>query len=102
MEHLNYNVHVEWWKKVQELTSRKGVDIIVEVGGGNTLEQSIKASKTGAVIGIIGVLSGGTAQLPIGRAIAKSSRLIGITCFQSRRPYRRMFKIRSFKFQTSD
>ena len=60
--------------------SMKGVDIIVEVGGGNTLEQSIKASKTGAVIGIIGVLSGGTAQLPIGRAIAKSSRLIGITC----------------------
>ena len=79
-EVVNYNVHVEWWKKVQELTSRKGVDIIVEVGGGNTLEQSIKASKTGAVIGIIGVLSGGTAQLPIGRAIAKSSRLIGITC----------------------
>ena len=79
-EVINYNVHDEWWKKVQELTSRKGVDIIVEVGGGDTLEQSIKASKTGAVIGIIGVLSGGTAQLPIGRAIAKSSRLIGITC----------------------
>ena len=79
-EVINYNIHDEWWKKVQELTSRKGVDIIVEVGGGNTLEQSIKASKTGAVIGIIGVLSGGTAQLPIGRAIAKSSRLIGITC----------------------
>ena len=79
-EVINYNIHNEWWKKVQELTSRKGVDIIVEVGGGNTLEQSIKASKTGAVIGIIGVLSGGTAQLPIGRAIAKSSRLIGITC----------------------
>jgi NADPH:quinone reductase-like Zn-dependent oxidoreductase len=79
-EVINYNIHDEWWKKVQELTSRQGVDIIVEVGGGNTLEQSIKASKTGAVIGIIGVLSGGTAQLPIGRAIAKSSRLIGITC----------------------
>ncbi|MBT7077059.1 MAG: NAD(P)-dependent alcohol dehydrogenase, partial [Pelagibacterales bacterium] len=79
-EVINYNVHDEWWKKVQELTSRKGVDIIVEVGGGNTLEQSIKASKTGAVIGIIGVLSGGIAQFPIGRAIAKSSRLIGITC----------------------
>jgi NADPH:quinone reductase-like Zn-dependent oxidoreductase len=79
-EVINYNIHVEWWKKVQEITSKKGVDIIVEVGGGNTLEQSIKASKTGAVIGIIGVLSGGIAQLPIGRAIAKSSRLIGITC----------------------
>ncbi|MBT3938176.1 MAG: NAD(P)-dependent alcohol dehydrogenase, partial [Pelagibacterales bacterium] len=34
-EVINYNIHDEWWKKVQELTSRKGVDIIVEVGGGN-------------------------------------------------------------------
>ena len=45
-----------------------------------TLEQSIKSSKMGAVIGIIGVLSGGLAELPIGRVIYKASRLIGITC----------------------
>ena len=45
-----------------------------------TLEQSIKCSKTGAVIGIIGVLSGGIAELPIGRVIYKAVRLIGISC----------------------
>ena len=77
---INYNQETEWWKKVQEITNKKGVDIIVEVGGGKTLEQSIKCSKTGAVIGIIGVLSGGIAELPIGRVIYKASRLIGISC----------------------
>ena len=77
---INYNQETEWWKKVQEITDKKGVDVIVEVGGSKTLEQSIKSSKTGAVIGIIGVLSGGIAELPIGRVIYKASRLIGISC----------------------
>ena len=77
---INYNEDKDWWKKVQEITNKKGVDIIVEVGGSKTLEQSIKCSKIGAVIGIIGVLSGGIAELPIGRVIYKASRLIGITC----------------------
>ena len=77
---INYNKDKEWWKNVQEITGKKGVDIIVEVGGSKTLEQSIKCSKTGAVIGIIGVLSGGIAELPIGRVIYKASRLIGISC----------------------
>ena len=77
---INYNKEPEWWKKVQEITNKKGVDIIVEVGGSETLEQSIKCSKTGAIIGIIGVLSGGIAKLPIGRVIYKASRLIGISC----------------------
>jgi len=77
---INYNKETEWWKKVQEITNKKGVDIIVEVGGSKTLEKSIKCSKTGAVIGIIGVLSGGIAELPLGRVIYKASRLIGISC----------------------
>ena len=77
---INYNEDVDWSKKVQEITNKKGVDIVVEVGGSKTLEKSIKSSKTGAVIGIIGVLSGGIAELPIGRVIYKASRLIGISC----------------------
>ena len=77
---INYNEDIDWSKKVQEITNKKGVDIVVEVGGSKTLEKSIKCSKTGAVIGIIGVLSGGVAELPIGRVIYKASRLIGISC----------------------
>ena len=41
---INYNKETEWWKKVQEITNKKGADIIVEVGGSKTLEQSIKCS----------------------------------------------------------
>ena len=77
---INYKKDNNWWKKVLEVTDNKGADIIVEVGGSKTLEQSIKCSRIGAVIGVIGVLSGGIAELPIGRVIYKASRLIGITC----------------------
>ncbi len=77
---INYKKDNNWWKKVLEVTNNKGADIIVEVGGSKTLEQSIKCSRIGAVIGVIGVLSGGIAELPIGRVIYKASRLIGITC----------------------
>ncbi len=77
---INYKKDYNWWKKVLEVTDNKGADIIVEVGGSTTLEQSIKCSRIGAVIGVIGVLSGGIAELPIGRVIYKASRLIGITC----------------------
>ncbi len=77
---INYNENKEWWKSIQKITDKKGVDIVVEVGGSNTLEKSIKASKTGAMIGVIGVLSGNITKLSIGRVIYKASRLIGITC----------------------
>ena len=77
---INYNKNKEWWKYVQKITNKQGVDIVVEVGGSKTLEQSIRSSKIGGVIGVIGVLSGGIAELPIGRVIYKASRLVGITC----------------------
>ena len=44
----------------------------------NVLTKKITDKK--AIIGIIGVLSGGIAELPIGRVIYKASRLIGISC----------------------
>ena len=45
---INYNKDKEWWKNVQEITGKKGVDIIVEVGGSKTLEQSIKCLRVWA------------------------------------------------------
>ena len=79
-EAINYNKNPEWYKDVLSLSGHSGVDIVVEVGGAQTLDHSIRCSKQGAIIAIIGVLSGGVAELSIGRAISKSSRMIGITC----------------------
>lgn len=47
----------EWPQKVKEITGR-GVDVVVEVAGGESLNQSLKACNYGARISLIGVLGG--------------------------------------------
>lgn len=55
---INYKEHADWDKKVLEVTNRKGVDHVVEVGGAGTLEKSMQAVRMGGHIAMIGVLSG--------------------------------------------
>ena len=55
---INYEKTEDWDKKVLELTEKRGVDKIVEVGGAGTLQKSVNAVRTGGYIAVIGVLSG--------------------------------------------
>jgi NADPH:quinone reductase-like Zn-dependent oxidoreductase len=47
---LNSNQNPEWSSLVIDLTSGKGVDLVVETGGSETLQRSIKACRIGAEI----------------------------------------------------
>ena len=51
------------WAKFQ--TNGVGVDLVVEVGGAGTLDQSVKAVRPGGRIALIGVLAGGTTFNPL-------------------------------------
>jgi NADPH:quinone reductase-like Zn-dependent oxidoreductase len=63
---INYKTTTDWGLKVRELTDRKGVDHVVEVGGAGTLAQSLEAVRIGGRISLIGVLTGGTVNpIPI-------------------------------------
>jgi len=55
---INYKSNPDWETKVREITGGAGVDYIVEVGGAQTLHQSLKAAKIGGTILVIGILSG--------------------------------------------
>ncbi len=57
---INYKTTPEWGRSVRELTGRRGVDHVVEVGGAGTLAQSFDAVRIGGRISLIGVLTGGT------------------------------------------
>lgn len=65
---LNYRKNPDWGQQVAELG---GADIVVEVGGAQTLAQSLIAVKPAGVIVLIGVLSGLDSQLPIATMLAK-------------------------------
>jgi NADPH:quinone reductase-like Zn-dependent oxidoreductase len=77
-EAINYRTTPEWGTRVLELTERRGVDHIVEVGGAGTLENSFKAIRTGGSISLIGLLTGFGGQFNPLLVLMKSVRFQGI------------------------
>ena len=75
---INYRSEPAWGKRVLELTGGRGVDIVVEVGGAGTLAQSIKATRIGGHISLIGVLAGQRGEVNPLPAVMKGIRIQGI------------------------
>jgi NADPH:quinone reductase-like Zn-dependent oxidoreductase len=75
---LNYKTEPEWEKRVLELTDRRGVDLVVEVGGAGTLGKSLKAVRLGGHISLIGVLTGTTGEVNPLPAVMRNIRIQGI------------------------
>ena len=59
-ETINYTATPDWAKRVRELTGGEGADHVLEVGGGGTFAQSVKATRVGGTVSLIGVLAGNT------------------------------------------
>lgn len=76
---INYKTDADWAAKALELTGGRGADIVVEVGGGETLTQSISAAAFGGTIVIIGVLSGYAQNIIMPVIFGKNLTLTGIS-----------------------
>ncbi|SNS55277.1 NADPH:quinone reductase [Sphingomonas laterariae] len=55
---IDYGETPEWGAAVLEATGGRGVDLVVEVGGPNTLPQSLRAVRTGGRLALIGIVAG--------------------------------------------
>ena len=55
---INYVTTADWADRALELTGGAGVDHVIEVGGSWTTDQSIKATRRGGTVSLIGVLTG--------------------------------------------
>ena len=77
-ELINYKSTPEWGKAARALTDGRGVDHVVEVGGAGTLEQSIRATKPGGTISLIGVLAGGAAPVNLTPVLMQNIRIQGV------------------------
>ena len=62
-ETINYRDNPKWAKIARQMTDGNGVDHIIEVGGGQTLGQSLKACTIGGHIAMIGILGGNEATI---------------------------------------
>lgn len=77
-EGINYKQHPEWEAKVLELTDGKGVDLLLDVAGGNGLNQSVAATKAAGLIAQIGFLTGQTSALNIMPVLFRQTTIRGI------------------------
>lgn len=76
---VNYRTEPEWSKPVRAATGGVGADIILEVGGGGTIEQSMRAIKIGGHIAIIGVVAGAGNPFNPAALIGNSAKLQGLS-----------------------
>lgn len=73
---INYNQTPEWSAEARRLTGGAGVDLVLEVGGEKTVQQSIASVRAQGTVAIIGAVSG------MGGAIAPRSLIFGATRVQ--------------------
>ncbi|HEY8327565.1 MAG TPA: NAD(P)-dependent alcohol dehydrogenase [Rhodanobacter sp.] len=74
-EVINYRDDAAWGLTSRRLTGGRGVDHVVDVGGPDTLTQSMLATRVGGHIALIGVLTGLDSRLPLGLALARQLRM---------------------------
>ncbi len=55
---INYRETPDWERVVLELTQGKGVHRVIEVGGAGSLARSIRATRAGGIIALIGIVAG--------------------------------------------
>ncbi|MBK6673221.1 MAG: NAD(P)-dependent alcohol dehydrogenase [Proteobacteria bacterium] len=73
---INYTKNPEWSGEVRKLTGGEGVDVVMEVGGEKTAQQSLASVRMQGTVVIIGGVSG------FGGAINPRSLIVGATRVQ--------------------
>jgi NADPH:quinone reductase-like Zn-dependent oxidoreductase len=76
---INYKTTPDWGRAAREWTGGKGVDVVVEVGGENTLNQSFDAARVGGAVVVIGVLGGFSSPVMIPVVFGKNLHIHGIS-----------------------
>lgn len=72
---LDYVADPNWGKRVAELG---GADRVIELGGASTLDQSLRAVRTGGQLSLIGILGGPKAEVMLTKILMNAIRVQGI------------------------
>ncbi|HET6970932.1 MAG TPA: NAD(P)-dependent alcohol dehydrogenase [Phenylobacterium sp.] len=76
---VNYRTTPAWSKAVREASGGRGADFIMEVGGGGTIQESMKAVRIGGHIAIIGIVAGAGEAFNPASLIGNSAKLQGLS-----------------------
>ena len=92
-ETVDYTAEPEWNKSVRALTGGQGVDLTVEVGGAETVERSLLATRMGGTVALVGLLTGRSNAV---QSLASSGVEVFSTKVGSRQDYEAMNRAVAF------
>ena len=62
---------------VQEATDGRGVDVVLDVIGGEYVARNLRSCRVGGTIVQVGIMGGGTAEVPVGLLLTRRVRWVG-------------------------
>jgi NADPH:quinone reductase-like Zn-dependent oxidoreductase len=75
---IDYKADPKWGESARGLTGGRGVDLVVEVGGPGTFDQSVAALRYGGTMSILGILTGTRGEVNTYGVFHKTLRIAGI------------------------
>ncbi|KAL2069267.1 hypothetical protein VTL71DRAFT_15605 [Oculimacula yallundae] len=78
---INYVTTSDWAEEVLRLTGGRGADLVCDVGGSGTLEQSVKALRQGGTVCLVGFLTQSRPVDVLMELITQAKTLKGIVVF---------------------
>jgi NADPH:quinone reductase-like Zn-dependent oxidoreductase len=78
LEGINYQTAPKWSERVLALTNGHGADLVVDVGGKSTLEESVNSLAYGGRLSIVGGLTGYDGQVSSSDLLMKTARADGV------------------------
>ncbi len=75
---LNYAQNPDWHEEARALTGGRGVDVVVETVGGESLGKSVQAVCHGGTVSLVGVLAGADSQVSVRHFLMRQVQVKGI------------------------
>jgi len=75
---IDYRQEPKWGDAVRAATGGRGVDVVVEVGGAGTFDESVKALRFGGTMSLLGILAGTAGPIDTYAIFQKNVRVHGV------------------------
>ncbi len=75
---INYRTTPRWADEVLRLTDGRGADLVIDIGGAATLNESFRAVRVGGAVALVGVTGGVRVEIDVTQLFPRLLRIRGI------------------------
>lgn len=75
---INYRKNPDWTDEILTITAGKGVDQVIDIVGGDHINESLKCIRHEGIISMVGVIMGTVGSIDTGKIMSKAARIQGV------------------------